>query len=820
VERAARALHVLVMELVEGEDLAARIARGAVPFDEATAIALQVAAALDAAHEKGIVHRDLKPANVAVTPDGTVKVLDFGLAKAWEADAAGANPSLSPTITSHHTREGVILGTAAYMSPEQARGRPIDRRTDIWAFGCLYYEMLCGAQAFGGDTVTDVIAAVVTRDPDWSALPGGVPPRALETLRRCFEKDPKRRFRDIGDVRFELEECRKPRAAAGVAAPAAVLATPEATRPARRPLAWLGGAAALLASGAALGWLATPRPPAPRSVEFEVQAPVDTSYYLDPERPGAAVISPDGAAIAFTAERNGAIQLYVRPLASAAARPVPATDGAQYPFWSPDSRSLGYFAGGKLRKVQVIGTAGPPVTICDAEEVKGASWSPAGVIVFAPDASSVLMRVPEAGGVPAPTTTFDATFKEDSHRHPRFLPDGRHFLYLARVNGGSDDNGVMVGSLDGGPGTLLLRSQAAAQYASGHLLFLREGTLMAQPFEASRRRLSGEAVPIADGVNLIANATALGVFSASDDGILLYQSGGATATRRLVWRDREGRVTGSLGDDAVYYDVALSPQGDQAAVTVAGASGAGDVWVYDIARAVRTRLTFDPRDEWRVAWSPDARTLAFASDRAGQYDLYTLAVGGAQAEQLLHASDRVKVPCSISPDGRTLLYQEQSRETGWDILAIPLSGEPTPRPFVTAAGEQGMASFSPDGRWVAYASTESGHNEVFVAPFPGPGRRWQISTRGGYWPSWRADGREIVYLDSGGTITTVPVETRGDALTVGIPRTAFQLQPPEAINSRFAVSADGERFVAIEPVSALTRPPLTVVVNWTARLAR
>jgi Tol biopolymer transport system component len=818
VERAGGALHVLVMELVEGEDLARRLASGPLPVDEALAIALQVASALEAAHEKGIVHRDLKPANVAVTPDGTVKVLDFGLAKAWEADAAGSNPSLSPTITSRHTREGVILGTAAYMSPEQARGKPVDRRTDIWAFGCLVYEMLTGAQTFAGDTVTDVIAAVVTRDPDWDALPAGTPAAARQLLARCLRKDPRTRQPDIASVRFELSELAIAHPAEAPVATAAAASAP--ARRARPALAWLGAGAALLVLGATAGWLAAPRPADPRVVEFELQSPTGTAFYLDPERPGAAVVSPDGEAVAFTAEAKGVVQLYVRPLASAAARPVPGTDGAQYPFWSPDSRSVGYFAAGKLRKVQVMGSASPPVTICDAEEVKGASWGSAGVIVFAPNASSVLMRVPDAGGTPAATTQFDKALNEESHRHPRFLPDGRHFLYLARVNGGSNENGVMVGSIDGGAGTLLLRSPAAAQYASGRLLFLREGTLMAQPFDPSRLRLSGEAAPVADGVSLVSNATALAVFSASDDGVLLYQSGGTTATRKLVWRDREGRVTGSLGDDAVYYDVSLSPQGDQAAVTVAGTSGAGDVWVYDIARAVRTRLTFDPRDEWRVVWSPDGRTLAFASDRAGHYDLYTLAVGGAQPEQLLYASDNVKVPCSISPDGRTLLYQEQSRETGWDIYAIPLVGEPTPRPFIGAASDQGLASFSPDGRWVAYSSNESGHLEVYVAPFPGPGRKWQISTRGGYWPSWRTDGREITYLDTSGTITTVPVETRGDALSAGMPQPAFLMQPPETNNSRFTVSGDGSRFLAIEPVQALIRPPLTVVVNWTARLAK
>jgi len=654
---------------------------------------------------------------------------------------------------------------------------------------------------------------VVTRQPDWDALPAAVRPRTREVLRRCLEKDPRRRFRDIGDVRLELEESlHGPVAAAPAPGPA--------PRPRAAALPWLAAAVAAgaLAGGAAVV-LMRPRPAPPRVVEFEVAAPAGTNFYLDPEKPGAAVVSPDGAALAFTAEAKGAFQLYVRPLSSAGARPVPGTDGAQYPFWSPDSRSVGYFADGKVRKVQVMGAVSPPVTICDAEEMKGATWGSAGVIVFAPNASSVLMRVPETGGTPAPTTAFDTSLQEDSDRHPRFLPDGRHFLYLARVSGGTAENAVMVGSIDGGPGAVLLRSPAAAQYASGQLLFVREGTLMAQPFDPARRALYGEAVPVAEGVNLIAGATALANFSASDNGILVYQSGGASATRKLVWRDAAGRATGTLGDEAVYYDIALSPKGDQVAVTLAAAAGAGDLWVYDTARAVRTRLTFESHDEWRPVWSPDGKTLIFASNRELRYDLYSLAVGGSQPEKLLYTSDHIKVPNSVSPDGRVLLFQEQYGDTGLDIMALPLSGEATAHPFIRAANDQGLASFSPDGRWVAYCSNESGRLEVYIAAFPGPGRKWQVSSNGGWWPSWSRSGSDIVYLDSSGTLQSVAVEARGEVLTVGMPQALFFLQPPQSENTRYAVAPDGSRFLAVELVAAQARPPLTIIVSWTARLS-
>ncbi len=814
--------HVLVMELVEGEGLDEVIARGPLPVDEAAAIALQIAAALEAAHEAGIVHRDLKPANVRIRPDGTVKVLDFGLAKVWEADEATSGLTHSPTITSLHTRAGVLLGTAAYMAPEQARGKRVDRRTDIWAFGVVLWEMLTGRRMFDGETVTDVIAAVVTRDPDWVALPPATPAAVRRILGRCLRRDPRTRQPDIASVRLDLEELGGGEDEAEESS--RVAASPRTTTPVRRPrLAWAAIALVAMLTGGALASLLQPRPPPPPVVEFEVTPPPETRFYLDPERPGAATVSPDGGAIAFTAEAKGKYQLYIRQLDSAAGRAVPGTEGAQYPFWSPDSRWVGFFDGSRIKKVQAIGGVGSPVTICEVQEMKGASWGSSGFIVFAPSAGDVLERVSDAGGTPAPVTVFGHELNEDSHRHPRFLPDGRHFLYLARVNSGTPENGVMVGSLDGGPGKLLLRSPAAAEYASGYLLFLRDAALMAQPFDPGRLELTGEAVPVADGIRVVSMGTAQAVFTASDNGVLAYQIGDIAAARQLVWHDREGRVMGPLGDAATYWDVAVAPGGRETAVTISeGSRGAGsaDVWTYDLRRGVRTRLTFDPHDESGLVWSPDGRTLVFSSNREGPYDLYAITVGGTQPERLLYASDGAKFPCSISPDGRFLLFAEDHERTGIDLMLLPLEGEPKPRPFITSDFNQPHGVFSPDGRWVAYASNESGHMEVYVTPFPGPGRKWQISTQGGSWPQWRDDGRELYYRAPVGTIFRVSVETRGESLLVGTPQSLEFAVTTDGSSARYSAAADGSRFLSIDPVTSEVQPPLTVVLNWTARLSR
>jgi Tol biopolymer transport system component len=800
----------LVLELVRGEDLAERLKRGPVPMDEALDTARQIAEALEEAHEHGIVHRDLKPANVKITPDGKVKVLDFGLAKAWAGDReerSSSDLSHSPTLAHTGTQAGVILGTAAYMSPEQARGKKVDRRADVWALGVVLYEMLTGRKLFEGETVTDIIAAVVTREPDWTALPEETPGRVRRLLLRCLRKDPRKRLPDAGTARLELTELLAGEPDVEV----------EETRPepdTRRATAWgLGLAAATLVAGVALGILLARPTPDDRVYSFEVDPPAGTTFYLHSERPGVVRVSPDGRMLAFTAEADGQFQLYVRPLDTTVARALPGTEGAQYHFWSPDSRYLGFFAHGKIRKVQVAGGGGPPVALCDAPEVKGASWGSQGVIVFAPNFNSSIHRVSESGSEATAVTQLNSERKDDSHRHPRFLPDGRHFLYLSRGSGGSGNNAVVVASIDGGEERVLLNSPTAAEYASGHLLFVRELTLMARPFDAERLEFTGEAFPLAEDIRLVAPATALSVFSASQTGVLAYMHGGFSFGLRLAWRDRDGKELGVLGDEAAYWDVRLSPAGDMALTTVGGASA--DVWIYEIARNLRTRLTFTEGDEWAGAWSPDGKTVYFSSSRGSIYDLYRKAVGGAAPEELLYESDNVKLPTSVSSDGRFLAFAQQTQDTSWDIWILPLDGESPPYPFLEQPFDEAVGVFSPDGRWIAYHSNESGRSEVYVRPFPGPGRQWQVSTDGGLWAHWRDDGNEIYYQATSGQVMAAPVERRGDGLAFGAPSSIFELDPQES-NFRFSPTADGERFLAIERVGTQAPQAHTIVVNWTA----
>ena len=490
----------LAMELVEGEDLSERIKRGPVPVEEATAIALQIAEALEAAHEQGIVHRDLKPANIKLRHDGTVKVLDFGLAKAWEADGADPGLSLSPTITQHATAAGLILGTAAYMSPEQARGMPVDRRADIWSFGVVLWEMLTGRTLFEGHTVSDVLASVLKEAPDLEALPSGTPPYLRRLIRRSLDKDAKRRLRDIGEARVLFEDYQADPGGldSGSAESVLVVAPPRW----RRLLPWaVAGLTAVAALVLGVGGMSKERETG-STIRFQVPPPEGGGYQLDPYRPGPVVVSPDGQSLAFTAwDADGEVRIFVRDLDEVQPRVLAETEGAQFPFWSPDSKNLGFFAGGKLRKVKASG--GQPLTLCDAPYGKGGSWSPEGVILFAPSGDHPIQRVSQLGGEPVDVTLFDEVRGDDSHRHPRFLPDGKHFLYLARFRDGYDEgHAVVAASLEGDEQKVIIRSPAAAEFASGHLLFLRERTLMAQPFDPNALELSGEPFPIADTVVL------------------------------------------------------------------------------------------------------------------------------------------------------------------------------------------------------------------------------------------------------------------------------------------------------------------------------
>jgi len=805
----ATTVHLITMELVEGEDLAERLKRGPIPLDEAIAIAKQVAEALEEAHEKGIVHRDLKPGNIKVTSDGRVKVLDFGLAKAWTGDGAGttssADLSQSPTLAQTGTAAGIILGTAAYMSPEQARGKAVDKKADIWAFGVVLWEMLTGQRLFVGETVSDVLAAVLTREPEWAVLTPRAPGRVREILRRCLERNPKRRLHDIADARILLEE-----AISGAAGEAPVAATTgEAVAPRRRKLL-LAALATLALVSAGLAWtlgLLRSRSQSALPIRLALPAPEKTTF-----GPGSA-LSHDGRSLVFVGTRERKQLLWLRPLAGFEAQPLPGTDGAVNPFWSPDGRFVGFFTASKLKTIEVA--TGAVKTLCDLSSVEplgGGSWSRDGVIVFSPDAHSPLYRVSAAGGEPARVTELGREQGEGAHLWPEFLPDGRHVVFY--VLGGGQD-GIAVTSLDSREKRLLIPRALRAAYASpGFLLFLREGTLLAQPFDAARSRLSGEPLQVAENVDAY--------FSVADDHILAYRAGASDA-RQLRWFDRSGRELAKVGRPGDYWEPSLSPDGTRVAVGVGAWTPVGDVWLLELSRGSFSRLTSDPRDDATPVWSPDGKEIVFASNRNGPFDLYRKDAGGTGSDELVLQSSADKFPIDWSRDGKYLLYYAVDPKTKADLWALPMSGERKPTPFLETEFNESNALFSPDGRWVAHNSDESGTPEIYVRPFPPAGGKWQVSTQGGVQPVWSSDGKQLYYLALDGRIMAVEVKP-GSAFAAGLPVPLFDsgLRPEGLTESRssFVVSDDGQRFLVNTIAEEAAHVPITVVVNWAAGLRK
>ena len=805
-----RPVTFLVMELVEGEDLSERISRGAVSADEAVPIALQIAEALEAAHEKGIVHRDLKPANIKLKADGTVKVLDFGLAKAWEADNTDASLSLSPTMTQHATAAGLILGTAAYMSPEQARGQSVDRRADIWAFGVVVWEMLTGRKLFEGDTVSDVLASVLKEAPPLDALPTETPSFLRRLVGRCLDKDSKTRLRDIGEARIALSQ---PDAeeVAGVVAADAVEASPW-----RRRLPWLAAAVATVAAFVLGGLWIIRTEPMPQVIRFETPPPPDGRFHLSPDNPGPVAVSPDGTMLAYSGRTpDGVIQLWIRALDEAQPRALPGTEYAQYPFWSPDSRRIGFFSNGKLRIIEAVG--GPPLALCNATDGKGGTWNRDGMIVFAPSYNSPLHQVAEAGGESVAVTVFDTERKDNSHRHPRFLPDGNHFLYMARSAAGSGEgHAVMIGSLDGVVDRLLFRAPTAVEIASGHLLFIRDQTLMARPFDTRKLEFTGDPFPVAETVSLLPSGAVVGVYSVSQNGVLAFQAGdGSDGSFRLMWRDREGNELGAVGEPASYDEVHLIPGGELAVVSLEeSGAGTGDVWVVDLRRELFSRFTFEPGYEYGLTPSPDGKTLYFSSERGGAYTIVGKEIGGSGEGEVVFESATEMYPSSVSPDGDNLFFFRGGETTNYDIWVLPLSGESEAYPFIETDFVEYTGMISPDGRWLAYGSDESGSPEIYVTAFPERGRKWQISTSGGQSPRWRADGSEILYHSTDGTLVAVAVESRAGGLLIGEAVPLFNTGVQPFGNHFWAISDDGERTLVLETITEMEAPNLSVVVNW------
>jgi Tol biopolymer transport system component len=798
----AKGCQFLVLELVSGETLAQRIAGRPLPIDEALAIARQVADALEAAHEKGIIHRDLKPANIALDHDGQVKVLDFGLAKATGV-ASGPSVDLanSPTLTSPAmmTGVGVILGTAAYMSPEQAKGRAADKRSDVWAFGCVLYEMLTGKRAFAGDDVSDTLASVLAREPDLMALPPAVPASIRRLMRRCLNKDRTQRIADISTALFVINE----------PAPDDPAVTSAARRAERR--AWIAAlvSVTLIAMATTIAWVrerTKSAPPAPET-RLDIATPSTTE-------PSSFAISPDGRRIVFVAAGDGPSRLWLRALDVAKAQPLAGTDGASYPFWSPDSRSVGFFVPGKLQRLDIGG--GLPQPLAKAPRGISGAWNPEGVMLFAPATEGPLFRLPASGGEAVAVTTLGPG--QTRHQSPQFLPGGRHFLFYAVGRERSGE--IYVGSLDAPDTIRVTAADSPGLYAvPGWLLFVRQGSLVARRFDAARGVLTGDPVSLADGVGV--DGLTVGAFSVSAAGVVMYRAGGAAQTQ-LTWFDRSGKALGTVGapDENRLLDPALSPDGHRVAVS-RNVERNIDIWLLDEART--TRFTFDTSIELFPLWSPDGRRIVFSSSRTGGGDLYQKPSSGAGREELLLESPQGKAASSWSPDGRFLLYRTGDPKTGFDLWVLPMEGTRQPFPFLNASFNEGVGQFSPDGRWVAYQSDETGRYEIDVRPFPGPGGQWQISTAGGISPRWRPDGQELDYIAPDGTLMAAPIVIKGAALEHGLPTALFRPRisgggtSPTTWRQQYAVAPDGRFLINVTTTDA-SPTPITVIQNWAGAL--
>ena len=783
----------LVMEYLEGETLAARLTKGALPLDQALRYGVEIADALDKAHRKGITHRDLKPGNIMITKAGT-KLLDFGLAKLREPKAAVISPSERETRRASLTGEGTILGTLQYMAPEQLEGKDADARTDIFAFGSIVYEMITGKEAFTGESQASLIAAILDSQPTpMSTLQPMSPPALDRVVRKCLAKDPEDRWQDVRDATDELKWVAEGGSQAGVAVSAA--GPPRG----QSRLAW-GVAAVVTVLAVALAVAYLNRAPAETATSrFSVLAEAGVVRGL--------ALSPNGRQLAFTVGR----QLWIRPLDSLESRAIPGTEGAQAPFWSPDGRSIGFFTLTELRTVDPTG--GPPQTVCAVPGI-GGTWNQDDVIVLG-QFGGELLRVPAAGGEPTPVTTLDETRQEMGHLWPQFLPDGEHFLFFAQ--GAAEQEGIYVGSLESGvTPSLLLRTDRMARYAApGYLLFGRGQSLMAQPLDVERLALTGNPVRVVDGVRSDPLLRWLGV-SASHQGGLAYVGGGGGAVTQLRWLDRSGAELGTVGEPREYHDPLLSPDETKVAV-----SRDDDVWILDVSRGTEQRFTFDPALDGAPIWSPDGSRIVFSSFRDGRPgDLYEKAAAGTGQAQLLLESDYFKLATDWSTDGEFVSYHEAHPETSADLWLLPLSGERQPTPFLQAPFLEADGVFSPDGRWMAYDSPESGELQVYVQSVPPSGGKWQVSATGGAFPQWRGDGQELYYVSLANDLMAVDVEAEGDTLEVGIPQRLFHLasDPTFVQRNPFDVTGDGQRFLVNALVEDSLSTPITWVLNWTADL--
>ena len=796
----------LVMEFLEGESLADRLGRGALPNDQVLRYGIEIADALDKAHRQGIVHRDLKPGNVMITKTG-VKLLDFGLAK--PLSTAGARPvsgaSLMATeaqVSQPLTERGTILGTFQYMAPEQLEGGEADSRSDIFAFGAVLYEMATGRKAFTGKSQASLISSIMREEPaPISSIAPMVPPALNRVVRTCLAKDPEDRFQTAHDVKLQLEWVQEGGSEAGLPAPVV------ARRKNREKVAW-AAAAVMAVAAAALGFGFWKRTPPPKHImRFDVDVPAEVTALDAPK------ISPDGRILAFDAtDTSGKHRIWIRPLNALQAHALAGTEGTHRPFWSPDSKYLAFIADGKLMKVDVSG--GPPQKICDAPTGSDGTWGPDGVILFDGTVTDPIQRVPASGGVPTVMVKPSAERNEIELGWPEFLPDGKHFLYMALTTNRADSM-YRIASLDGKENRPFAPAQSMVTYVEpGYLLFLRERTLVAQPFDGKALNTTGEPIPVAEKVG--SDTVGLGRFSVSREGTLAYRTG--DTTDRMVWVDRSGKELETIGESAQYHDPAFSPDGKRLAYDVVDErSGKYDIWVRDLARNVSSRFSFSDGNAYCPVWSPDGTRIVYTVGA----DMVEKAADGQGAETPLgEKSAEFKSASDWSRDGKYVAFAVQAKDTKWDIWILPTFGDRKPYPFLKTKFAESWPAFSPDGRYIAYQSNESGRQEIYVQGFPGPGGKWQVSAEGGFDPHWSADGKELYFRSADQKLMAVPMTT-GATLEAGTPKALFQIHLDTGTSrNRFIPAMSGDRFLLVATPARESMAPTTVVLNWMADLGK
>ena len=809
----------LVMEYLEGETLADRLRKGPMPLDQLLKCGIEICEGLEKAHQSGVVHRDLKPGNVMLTKTGA-KLMDFGLAKTTIADAQSSSLTMTlsrPSADQPLTAEGMVVGTFQYMSPEQIEGKDADARSDIFALGTVLYEMITGKRAFQGKTAASTIAAILAADPPpVSTVQPMSPPELERLMKNCLAKDPAERFQSVHDAKLELKWIAEGSTQARSLAPA------PAGRRSRERILW--AASGLLLAAAVLLAVAYVRRPSAVVHPWHayIPAPDKAQFAFAGDRTAPLAISPDGIHLVFGATDLGGKQLlWVRALDAAAALPLPGTEGATYPFWSADSRFIGFFAEGKLKKVGAAG--GPAQVLCDAPDGRGGTWNSEDTIVFAPTYNGPLSKVSGAGGTPVQITELDPSQHENTHRWPQFLPDGRHFLYFTRSLLGQASI-TYAGSLDRKERKVVFRSRSNVVYSSaGYLLFIRDATLMAQPFDVKDVSVHGDALPVADDVleNVPYSRT---IVSTSDIGSLAYGGAGSRTER---WLDRTGKQVGTVGDLATYTAPRLSPDGKKLAVAIGDtARGTSDIWIYDLTGGSKTRLTFDPTINSQPVWSPDGREIVFFSNRLTSFpQLYRKASNGTGSEELLLDSGMQDRPDDWSPDGKFLIYEPNSSVNA--LWLLPLSGERKPSVFLS--GESGAfpteARFSPDGKWLAYVEYGSGKRDVYITPFPSKAGKWQVSVGGGRYPRWRGDGKELFFLAKNDTtLMAADVDLNGSAPRTATPRELFPIQLVYSAASpewgAYDVASDGKRFLVDSMDQAPAPEPINLILNWDKQLKK